>query len=231
MSQHRVVNEVADYSALIESSIELHTTGRLQFLWTDFRAAFRTMIYTDLISWNLRESLSCMALFSPMASACALTMAFNISGHGISIVQSGSWLYYILLPDGLLCSVSCFCISSSGRVCLFLVYLQASLAVWDCFHSWLSLVHWPWFSTLLDMVFNASEWLIALWHGLSPRWNFVRRFIFGYSFKWACLSFFMFLFRWAWEDATGGALLSDCRAVWWGKIASQYRSASTSFYL
>jgi len=149
MSQHQVVSEVADCSALIESPTELLLLVARNFFgqlseWPDLHLGFN-------LSWNLRVALGCMALCSPMASACALTTVFNISGHGLSILQSGSWQYYILLLDGLLCSVSCFCIPSSGHVCLFLVFLQASMAAWHCFHSWHSLVHWPWFSTSLDI--------------------------------------------------------------------------------
>jgi len=39
----------------------------------------------------------------------------------------------------------------------------------------------------MDMVFNASEWFLALW-----QWTFVQRVMFGYSFKRACLSFSCF---------------------------------------
>jgi len=133
MSQHQVVSEVADCSALIESPTELLLLVARNFYWQlsewpDLHLGFN-------LSWNLRVALGCMALCSPMASACALTTVFNISGHGLSILQSGSWLYYILLLDGLLCSVSCFCIPSSGHVCLFLVFLQASMAAWHCFFT------------------------------------------------------------------------------------------------
>jgi len=152
MSQHQVVSEVAECSALIESPIEL-----LLLVPRNSLESFQSgLSYYDLhlgfnLSWNLNVALGCMASCSPMASACALTMVFNISGHGLSILHSGSWLYYILLLDGLSCSVSCFCIPSSRRACLFLVFLLASMAAWHCFHPWHSLVHWPWFSTSLDI--------------------------------------------------------------------------------
>ena len=104
----------------------------------------------------------------------------------VSIVQSGSWLYYIFLPDGLLCSVSCFCISSAG----------VSVFFWFTFRrAWLyGVVFTPGFRLCidhgLDMVFNASEWLLAVWYGSSPRRTFVQCVMFGYSFKRACLSVF-----------------------------------------
>jgi hypothetical protein len=43
----------------------------------------------------------------------------------------------------------------------------------------------------LDMVFNASEWLLAVWYGSSPRRTFVQCVMFGYSFKRTCLSVFL----------------------------------------
>jgi len=83
-------------------------------------------------------ALGCMALFSFMASACALTTVFNISGHCLSILQSDS---VVLHSSPEWTSVQCVLFSYSSACLSFLVLLEANMVVWHCFHPWLSLMH------------------------------------------------------------------------------------------
>jgi len=148
MSQHRVVNGVADYSASMELSMELPTTGCLQFfgqisewpfvLWFTPRERVSWLYSIVSSEWLLavlhsspgwtfvqcflflhffRRAWLYGIVFTP-GFAYALTMIFNISGHGLQCfrVVLSSMTWFISKMD--------FC-----ATCHVWLYLQASMSV------------------------------------------------------------------------------------------------------
>jgi len=92
-------------------------------------------------------ALGCMALFSPKASACTLTTVFNISGHGLSILRSGS---VVLHSSPEWTSVQCVLFSYSFK--FMSIFSGFTWGEHGCMVLFSSLA----FAYALTMVFNIS---------------------------------------------------------------------------
>jgi len=162
-----------------------------------------------------------------MAFACALTMAFNI--------QSGLWHRFQLFRVALRCITFFYPMDFCAVFPVFVFLQQACLSFSGLpsgEHGCMGLFSLLAIACALTMIFNIYGYGLQCFRVVlsSMAMDFCATCHVWLFLQASVSVLFMFSVSWAWEDAMGGALLSDCRAVWWGKIASQYRSPSTSFY-